>query len=106
MIEIQNVEAVNKGAFLAKCDVYIKPWHMILKEVKIFEKGTYRFVGLPARKWETDEGDKWVELVQFDSDAVKKRFCHQVKEAVEAYLEKNPNMEPEPVIEENEDLPF
>jgi len=106
VIEIQNIEPVYKGALVAKCDVYIKPWHLILKEVKIFEKGTQRFVGLPARKFDSDEGEKWVELVQFDSDSVKKRFTAQIRKAVDEYLAKNPNMEPEPVVSESEDLPF
>lgn len=106
MIEIQNIEAVYKGAYIAKCDVYIKPWHLILREVKIFEKGQARFIGLPSRKYDTEDGEKWIELVQFDDDKVKRRFCSQIRKAVDEYLEKNPTMEPEPVISESEDLPF
>ena len=39
MIEVQNINAVNKGSLLATCDVHIVPWKLTFHEVKIFEKG-------------------------------------------------------------------
>lgn len=107
MIEVENIEKIDKGALLAMCDVHIKPWKLTLCEVKIFQKGQNMFLGMPSRSFTNDAGDtKYVELIKFDSDSVKKRFQSQILKAVEEYLEKNPNMEPEPIIVEDEAAPF
>ena len=58
MIEVENINAINKGTLLATCDVHIIPWKIRLHEVKIFEKGTNRWIGLPAREYMNDNNEK------------------------------------------------
>ncbi len=107
MIEVQNISAVNKGNLLATCDVHIKPWKMTLHEVKIFERGANRWLGMPAKEFTNQAGEKkYSELVTFDSETVKNRFKSQIMVAVDKYLQSNPDMKPEDVIKETEDLPF
>jgi DNA-binding cell septation regulator SpoVG len=107
MIEVQNINAVGKGSLLATCDVHITPWKMTLHEVKIFEKGANRWLGLPAKEMTNGEGEKrYVELISFDNEAVKNRFRSQIMGAVDKFLKDNPEMKPEDVIKEQEDLPF
>ena len=107
MIEIQNIERVDKGSLLAKCDVYVKPWHLILREVKVFQKGDRRWVGMPAKEGMGHDGVKiYSELVEFDSDGVKKRFRSLIMDAVDAYIEKNPSMTPEPIFGQQDEMPF
>ena len=107
MIEVQNINAINKGTLLATCDVHISPWHLTLHEVKIFVKGSNRWLGMPSKEYTNDMGEKkYTELVTFDNDAVKNRFRTQIMEAVDKYLVSNPEMKPVDVIKENDELPF
>lgn len=107
MIEIQNINALRKGSLLATCDVYIKPWHITLVEIKIFEKGSNRWIGLPSREFLSESGEKkYIELITFDSESVKTRFRNQVMHAIDDYLADNPDMQPEAVIKNNTEIPF
>lgn len=107
MINIENVRAINKGSLLASCDVHIVPWKLRLKEVKIFEKGQNRWIGLPSREITSDMGEKkYVELIAFDNETVKNKFRDQIMGAIDKYMETNPKMEPEAVIKEEDDFPF
>lgn len=107
MIEVQNINPVNKGSLLATCDVYIKPWHLFMHEVKIFQKGNSRWLGLPAREMTTEIGEKkYVELLSFDSDAIKTRFRNQILQAINSFLESNPNLKSDEVIKEFDEVPF
>ncbi len=107
MLEILNIRGINKGTLLATCDVHIIPWQMTLHEVKIFEKGTNRWIGMPAKEFTTDTGEKkYTELVTFDSDAVKIRFRAQVMGAVDKFLATNPDMTPEDLVKPDQEMPF
>ncbi len=107
MLEVQNIQPVNKGTLLAVCDVHIKPWQMTFKEIKIFEKGANRWIGMPAREFVNDLGEKkYIELVDFDNDGVKSRFRSQIMGAIDKFLAENPDMKPEDVIKEDDTIPF
>jgi DNA-binding cell septation regulator SpoVG len=107
MIEIKNIRAINKGSLLASCEVHIAPWQLTLHDVKIFEKGTNRWIGMPAKETTNEAGEKkYYELVTFDSEAVKIRFRTQIMGAVDKFLASNPDMKPEDLIKEDEPLPF
>jgi len=107
MIEVSNINAVNKGSLLATCDVYIVPWDQELNEVKIFEKGANRWLGMPSREFINGAGEKkYIELVNFRKEATKNRFRAQIMGAIDKYLAANPDMKPEDVIKEDDLLPF
>lgn len=107
MLEIININAINKGNLLATCDVHIIPWKMTLHEVKIFEKGANRWLGLPSKEFMNDQGEKkFIELITFDSEGVKNRFRSQIMGAVDKYLASNPEMKPEDVVKEDDEMPF
>lgn len=106
MIHIENINAVQKGSLLATCDVYIAPWDMEINEVKIFEKGANRWLGLPSREFINQAGEKkYVELINFRKESTKSRFRAQILAAVDAFLQSNPEMTPQDIIRE-EELPF
>lgn len=105
MIEVQNINAVNKGSLLATCDVYIKPWRYTFLEVLIFEKGAQRWFSMPTKEKEIDGEIKRRETGRWDSEDIKKRFGKQIMVAIDKFLESNPDMKPEDVIKD-EDLPF
>lgn len=106
MIEISNINPIQKNNLLATCTVYIKPWKIFLHEVTIFEKGQNRWVGMPSRAYEQNGEKKYVELITFEGDAVKKRFRDQICHAVDKYLLSNPDCKPEDVIKEDDAFPF
>jgi len=107
MLEVQNINAVNKGSLLATCDVHIVPWKLTMHDVKIFEKGSNRWIGMPSK--EIPNGDfekKYVELIKFRKSATSNRFKEQILNAVKKELTANPNMEPIDAIKELGDFPF
>lgn len=107
MIEVENINPVNKGSLLATCDVHIIPWKLRLHEVKIFEKGASRWIGMPAREYINNENEKkYVELITFDGDAVKNKFRSQIMGAVDKFLQGNPEMKTADVIKETDEIPF
>ncbi len=107
MIEVQNIVPIGKGSLLAICDVYIKPWSLTLCEVKIFEKGANRWLGMPSRDFINEAGEKkYIELLKFDGEGVKNRFRSQVMGAVDKYLAENPEMKMEDLVKPDDDLPF
>lgn len=107
MIEVLNIQAINKGNLLASCDVHIIPWKITLNEVKIFEKGTNRWLGLPSREHVNAAGEKkFIELVSFDTEGIKNRFRSQIMGAIDKFLAENPEMKPEDVIKLDDGLPF
>ena len=106
MLEILNINPINKGSLLASCDVHIVPWKMTMREVKVFEKAGRRWVRLPCREVINAMGEKnYIEVICFDTDAIKTRFTSQVTTAIDEYLLANPDMTPEDVIKE-EEIPF
>lgn len=107
MLEVQNITPINKGSLLAICDVHIVPWKLTLMEVKIFEKGANRWISLPSKEFITDTGEKkYAELITFDNDGIKNRFRNQIMGAIDKYLASNPEMVPEELIKQDDDLPF
>lgn len=107
MLEVQNINAVNKGSLLATCDVHIKPWQLTLHEVKIFQKGNNRWIGMPAKDFTDQYGEKkYTDLITFDNDGVKNRFRSQIMGAVDKFLSDNPDMTPEDVIKADDNVPF
>lgn len=107
MIQVYNVTAVEKGSLKATCDVYIEPWDMELSEVKIFEKGANRWIGMPAREFVNPMGEKkYVELITFRKEATKNRFRSQIMGAVDKYLAENPDMIVEDLIKSDAECPF
>lgn len=107
MIEIQNVERVNKGSLLAKCDVLIVPWNQILCDVKIFEKGPQRWIKMPCKEYTDSMGEKkYKELVRFKTPEISNKFRDAVVEAINNYLENNPEIEPAALFKEDDNIPF
>ncbi len=106
MLEIKNINPINKGSLLATCDVHIKPWRLTLIDVKIFQKGANRWITLPSREFTNEAGEKkYQEMIHFDNDGIKTRFRDQIMHAIDAFMVSNPDLKPEDVIKE-EELPF
>lgn len=107
MLEVTNINAVQKGSLLATCDVHVKPWRMTFHDIKVFEKGSNRWITLPAKELVNDMGEKkYIEMISFDNEGVKNRFRSQIMGAIDKYLSTNPDMKPEDAIREDEELPF
>ena len=107
MIEVSNINHIHKGNLLATCDVYITPWDMELSEVKIFEKGAQRWLGMPSREFTNAAGEKkYIELINFKKDSNKNKFRTQIMGAIDKFLAGNPDMKPTDLIKEDDQFPF
>lgn len=108
MLEVLNIEAVNKGSLLCKCDVRIIPWQMTLRGICVFEKGQNRWITLPSKEFDDNMtgAKKYVEMIPFDTDSVKQRFRNQIMGAIDKYLKENPEMKGKDVIQESDGLPW
>lgn len=106
MIEITSVNPINKGDLLATVSVHIKPWKLRIHEIAVFQKGVNRYISLPTRKWENQGETKYVKLLEFDDNAVEKRFRDQIMQAVDDYIERNGDLVAEDVIKDDLDFPF
>jgi len=108
MIEIKNVVGVKKGAWLASCDVHVKPWKYTFKKVKVFQKGENRWVGLPTSQYtnSTTGEVKYEETGEFDTPAILTSFRNQVMAAFDKYQEENPELKPEDAVKEDDFCPF
>jgi hypothetical protein len=106
MIEVKNINPINKGSLVATCDVHIKPWKLTLIDIKIFEKGANRWITLPSKEYVNEMGEKkYTELLAFDNDIIRSRFRSEILSAVDKFMATNPDMKPEPIIKD-EELPF
>ena len=106
VIQIENYHPINKGSLQAVCTVYLTTWHLKIHEVKIFSDGIKSWVSLPTKVTETSSGKKYEDILEFDSNAVSHRFKSQLKDVVEQFLIDNPDAGNEPVIPDEETLPF
>lgn len=107
IIEVDNVKAINKGALLASCSVRIIPWQVTYHDVLIFEQGPKRWINLPSKEFVTDDNEvKYKELITFDTSAIKERFRTQIMVTIDKFLEGNPEMKPEDLIQEHDEIPF
>lgn len=107
MIEVLNINPINKGSLLATCDVHILPWKMTIHEIKIFQKGENRWIALPTSEFVNKAGEvKYKEHLSFDNDAVKNRFRNQIMGAIDKFISENPDLKPEDVIKLDDECPF
>lgn len=111
MIEISNINPVNKKSLLATCSVRISPWRFTMHDVKIFEKedqaGKRRWIGLPAKEGIGPNGEKtYFDLLSFDTEAIKNKFRDQIMGAIDQFLVANPSLKIPDVITPSDELPF
>jgi hypothetical protein len=63
------------------------PSGMILRSVMLHEKGEARWIGLPAREWTNDRGEKqFSKLIEFSNREVADKFRDTMLEALDRYL--------------------
>jgi hypothetical protein len=108
MLEIDNVKQINKGALVAVLNVRIVEWKITLYEIKVFQKGENRWLGMPCKEVITQAGEKkYFELVQFDrDDDVKTRFRDEVLAAFDKYSDCGTNVKTASPIKSADDVPF
>lgn len=107
MLEVLNINPIQKGSLLATCDVHIIPWKTTFCDIKIFEKGASRWISLPSKEMVNDMGEKkYIELIQFDNDGIKNRFRSQIMGAIDKFLAENPEMKVEDIVKIDDDVPF
>jgi hypothetical protein len=65
-MEIQNFKFVQRGHLIGQFDILIPKWELTIKECSLFEKGHHRWVSLPTRSFDGQDGKKaYVPIVKF-----------------------------------------
>ena len=63
------------------------PSGMILHNLMLHEKGEARWIGLPAREWTNDQGERqYAKLIEFRDRAAADRFRRGVLDALDQHL--------------------
>ena len=110
-IEISNIKALNKGAFIAVCDIYLPSVNFKMLDVKIFEKNNSQWVGLYTKEFINANGQtKHKNLISFDTEEDKLSFTNKVLFVVNKFLEKE-NMNSTEIVDNSmlslsEEAPF
>jgi hypothetical protein len=64
------------------------PSGLIIHGLSLHEKGEMRWVGMPAREWVDNSGEKqFAKIIEFRDRATADRFRDEVLEALDCYLE-------------------
>ncbi len=106
MIEVFNINPINRGDLLASCSVHIIPWKLKIHKINIFQKGAKQWISLPREKYEVSGETKYSDLLEFTDLGATKRFRDQIMDAVDSYIKKNGTLQPEDVIKPLDDFPF
>ena len=63
------------------------PSGMVIHNLTLHEKGDARWVGLPAREWTDNQGEKqYAKLIEFTTRAIADRFRDEILLALDRYL--------------------
>ena len=60
---------------------------LVIHGLTVHEKGERRWIGLPARPYETSGSTSWSPVVEIPDRETRERFERLVLEALDAYLE-------------------
>lgn len=73
-MEIKNYKSIGKGCLVGKFDIEIKEWGgLTICECTVFQKDAKRWICLPGRQFQSQEGQKkHLSLIKFNSDVFKK----------------------------------
>jgi hypothetical protein len=109
-MKILNVEPQNNSSSaVARFDVRMKVFgeEFDFPGFTYFVKGDSSWVAGSSRRYEKDGETRYQPFGGFVDSSVQRRFLGQVKEVFKKYLEQNPNMNPEPVVtDQNDEIPF
>ena len=100
-MKVENVEPVNIGSVKLKFNVVIPEWHITIKECKLVDTGSRKFVSFPSRTYKDKDGKtQYFDYLYMDKEA-KTKF----DQAVFSLLPKE-EQKIEGNMHENEELPF
>lgn len=107
MIEIQNLEEGRPGgATQYSFDVVLKPYgEMTIHGCKLMGKGPQSWINFPQISYESKTGEKRFLKTVTWPEKVEKKLKAEIKNALEKYLEENPDFATKSVLEGVQD-PF
>lgn len=109
MIEIQNLEILNKGALICKFNAkFHKLGGMIIRRCVLFEANGRRWINLPSEQYESDGKKKYFAYVCFEERSMDDKFKEKIMVALLEQLKKQeqPIMKQPDLFEDQGELPF
>ena len=105
MIEIIDLKQFKEGACRARFTVKFLKLGMEIRECGLFEHDAKKWIGLPARQYESEGKKKYYNLVKMD-ETTKKYFDDQVFKILSEMIKPEVSKEIQDFADEIGDLPF
>jgi|GEM_PF-1580452 len=108
VIEILNLEVLNKGALVAKFNAKMhKLGGLIIRECTLFESNGKKWINLPSKQYEKDGKTKYFSYLAYEDRAMDEKFKEKIMSAALEQLKKQGSeKQQEEIIEDVGDLPF
>lgn len=104
-MQIEDYKAINHPVLKASFTVHLPEWQgFIIRECKLFESGSRRWVQLPSREYEKDGKKKYWPYVAFKNREREDAFKNEVMQTLTSYLAMEGTPFPPPIPEE--EMPF
>lgn len=105
MIECTRYKSVLKGSLQGFATLMIPKWGISINSVSLFMKNGRRWINLPSKKYEDQDGaTKYASYIFFDNKAHMEVFNEEALKAIDKFCASNQE-EPLPHEEEG-DFPF
>jgi hypothetical protein len=85
-ISILAWRGCTKNTLLGFLDVRLASG-LVIRRITVHEKGGRRWIGLPARPYETSGSTSWIAVVEIPERETRERFERLVLEALDGHLE-------------------
>lgn len=101
---------IDKGFLEATCDVLVVGWGVEILDIKIFSKGSSRWLSLPSRVFEVDGKKSYAPYLRFPNKDLHDAFASAVFIAIKSFeVDELPHLAQPPFqkeFKEEEFLPF
>ena len=109
MIEIQNLEMMNKGSLIAKFNAKInRMGGLIIRECTLWEVNGRKWMNFPCRSYESEGKKKYFPYLGYEDKGVEDKFKEKIMEAVLLCIKKQDSgmSKKEEIYDDVGDLPF
>lgn len=89
-MQIKNFKELNKGALIAKFDLYFENMGMSIRDCAFMRSGSKEWIGMPARQYQDEMGEKkFFAFVTFSQEKYGS-FQEKCKALVKPFMELSP----------------
>ncbi len=103
-IQLKDFRPFKKNSLQGFITLYLPGAGLEIRDCSLFEKDERRWVSLPSRSFQKDDGTTaWANVVSIPDEDRYQKFQNETIKALDVYLSKNESKEAELT---NDDIPF